>query len=160
MKNILNNLFHKNKQEGRTKMLYMVIKDKNKYNIVLKNNYLLLENKSILPSVERIMSNDRYIPNNGSYYIYIDTNNENSLKKKYENDDLFQYLNSLEDTIITIFYMDKYWGSNYVKFYSNLSTEKFQDFFNINDEEEENSYFFCTSQIISSIADFQKFYYK
>ena len=77
MKNILNNLFHKNKQEGRTKMLYMVIKDKNKYNIVLKNNYLLLENKSILPSVERIMSNDRYIPNNGSYYIYIDTNNEN-----------------------------------------------------------------------------------
>lgn len=160
MKNIFSNLFNNNNSEGRIKMLYMVIKDENKYNIVSKNNYLLLENKSILPSVERIMSNDRYIPNNDSYYIYIETNSENSLKKKYENDDLFHYLNSLEDSIITIFYKDKYWGSNYVKFYSNLSNENFKEFFNINDEEEENSYFFCTSQIISSIADFQKFYYK
>ena len=161
MKNMLNNLFHKNKQEGRSKMLYMVTKNGNKYNIVSKNNYLLLENKSILPSVERIMSNERFVSNNDSYYIYIDTNNENSLKKRYENDDLAKYLNSLEDTIITIFYKDKYWGSNYVKFYSNLSNENFKEFFETNDdEEEENASFFCTSQIISSIADFQKFYYK
>jgi len=159
MKNVLSNLYDNYKQDKINKMLYMVIKDNNKYNVLTKNNYLLLDNKSILPSIKRIISNDNYITNKGSYYIYIETNKENLLKTKYENDDLMKHLNSLEDAIITIFYKDKYWERNYVKFYSNLSNENFKDFFEIN-EEERDSIFFSTSQIISSLADFEKFYYK
>mgnify|MGYP003979196059 FL=1 len=159
MKNILSNLYDNYKQDKINKMLYMVIKDNNKYNVLTKNNYLLLDNKSILPSIKRIISNSSYISNKGSYYIYIETNTENLLKTKYENDDLMKHLNSLEDTIIVIFYKDKYCGSNYVKVYSNLSNKNFKDLFEINEEERE-SIFFSTSQIISSLANFEEFYYK
>ena len=83
MKNIFSNLFNNNNNsEERSKMLYLVIKKENKYNIVVKNNYLLLENKSILPSVERIILNDNFVSDKSSFYIYIDTNKENLLKKK------------------------------------------------------------------------------
>ena len=134
---------------------------KKQYNISLKNQYNLMEDKYILKGISRIINNDYYTsPKDRCFYLYINTNNTNFLFQfaTSTKSEIINYLSDIQEDMeiqIIIFLFDSFKEDKFVKIYSNLPNQDYFKMFEITPNNDNVDYKICDlSQIPSSLNKF------